>query len=235
VPYSFQFTATGGTPPYQWQYGPDTIPGISFDPVTAILSGTATTPGTYVFHIVVCDKDGDCWTSCEACQPFSCTWHIGSCPNWDTLTPWFTLSSGASGGGSFAFSQTQPNNQFVQVNVPNGLTGDAQIERQGATVSCPGNACNANLHVVTHKVGDPTLLCGGVNIFNPGPGGPAFAFFWDASTHPAGTYDVPFTLPANGGVPYNIVVDVGAIAGGVCGTPSAGVLALEIEATITNV
>jgi hypothetical protein len=241
VPYSFTWTATGGTPPYFWQIEylsphPFGIPGLTFDASTATLSGTATTPGTYNFNVIECDKDNNCWTSCDACEPH-CTWVINSCPNWNSLTPgWFTLASGADGGGTFGFSQVTPNQQFVFANIPNPFTSDAQIERQSSVVVGGSGTCNINVHIVLHKQGDIPTLCGGVAIFNPGPGGPAFSFNWDPSAHAAGTYDVPLTLPANGGVPYTLIVDVGVIAGGVCAAPSVATQTeIELEATFTNV
>jgi hypothetical protein len=241
TPYSFQFTATGGTEPYFWQIQylaphPLGIPGLTFDASTAILSGTPTTPGTYTFIVKICDKDNNCWTSCDSgIISFDMSIPV-NCPNWNSLTPgWFTVASGTSGGGTSAFSQVSNNQQAVRADCPNPFTSDAQMERQ-SSVSVPGTgACNANLHVVLTKSGDLTAICGGVNVFNPGPGGPAFAFFWDASAHAAGTYDIPFTLPTNGGVPYTVIVDVGVITGGVCGATSAIITTTSLDATFTNV
>jgi Ice-binding-like/Putative Ig domain len=46
IPYSHTITATGGTPPYTWSSS-GTLPGLTFDPTTQILSGTPTTAGTF--------------------------------------------------------------------------------------------------------------------------------------------------------------------------------------------
>jgi hypothetical protein len=54
-PYSYQFTYVGGTPPYTWEYWTDAgplPPGLTFAG-SGLLSGTPTTPGTYIILIVL--------------------------------------------------------------------------------------------------------------------------------------------------------------------------------------
>ena len=55
VPYSFTFTATGGVPPYSWSLTPS-VPGLTLDPATGVLSGTPTTPGASVETLTVTDS-----------------------------------------------------------------------------------------------------------------------------------------------------------------------------------
>jgi len=59
VPYSFAFSASGGTAPYEWLTDSDGIPpGLTLSP-SGVLSGTpgALSPGTYFFAVKVLDSD----------------------------------------------------------------------------------------------------------------------------------------------------------------------------------
>ena len=58
VPYSQRFAVAGGTPPYTWALTGSSVPGLSFDPGQAILSGTPTNPGSFTFGIQVMDSKG---------------------------------------------------------------------------------------------------------------------------------------------------------------------------------
>jgi hypothetical protein len=55
--YSHQPTADGGSPAYTWSANnlPD---GLTIDPDTGAITGAPTTPGDYVFELVVMDSDG---------------------------------------------------------------------------------------------------------------------------------------------------------------------------------
>lgn len=59
APYSFQFTATGGTPPYTWSVVSGALPpGLTLNPATGELSGRLTTAGTFGFDLQVVDTGG---------------------------------------------------------------------------------------------------------------------------------------------------------------------------------
>src|SRR5262249_40800974 len=56
TPYTGQFTATGGTPPYSWSVTPGFLPsGLGLDSPTGILSGTPTQSGQFTFAVAVTD------------------------------------------------------------------------------------------------------------------------------------------------------------------------------------
>jgi Putative Ig domain len=57
-PYTGHFYATGGTPPYSFQVGVNTLPPglILSDPVNGIVTGTPTVSGSYTFAMIVTDS-----------------------------------------------------------------------------------------------------------------------------------------------------------------------------------
>lgn len=67
VPFSFQMTATGGTQPYLWSISSGALPpGLTINPATGLISGTATLPGTFNYHVHVHSADGqDAEVSCS--------------------------------------------------------------------------------------------------------------------------------------------------------------------------
>jgi hypothetical protein len=56
--YSKQFTATGGVPPYTWSSGAGSVPGLTLNSSTGLLSGTTTTAGAFTFSVQVQDSAG---------------------------------------------------------------------------------------------------------------------------------------------------------------------------------
>ena len=57
-PYSQQFTASGGTPPYTWSITQGQTGALTLNPATGNLSGTPTTAGTFNFTVQVKDAAG---------------------------------------------------------------------------------------------------------------------------------------------------------------------------------
>jgi len=56
APYSAVFSASGGNPPYKWSVVSGMLPkGLHFDRAFGVISGTPTTPGTFMFSIQVLD------------------------------------------------------------------------------------------------------------------------------------------------------------------------------------
>jgi large repetitive protein len=88
VPYSFTFTAGGGTPPYTWALISGSFPGgLSLDPATGILSGTPTTT-TGSFTVQVTDALGATATlACEFLERVDTPVLLCICPGPKEVTP----------------------------------------------------------------------------------------------------------------------------------------------------
>jgi large repetitive protein len=57
-PYSVNLTASGGAPPYVWSINGTLPTGVTFNTVTAVLSGTPTVSGSFTAQITVTDDNG---------------------------------------------------------------------------------------------------------------------------------------------------------------------------------
>jgi hypothetical protein len=58
INYSQTFAVVGGTPPYTWSLNSDAVPGLTFDPNQATLTGTPTTPGNFTLVLQARDSGG---------------------------------------------------------------------------------------------------------------------------------------------------------------------------------
>jgi hypothetical protein len=56
--YSVRQTATGGVAPYSWTITGASVPGLTLDAASGVLSGVPTSPGTFSFTIAVRDASG---------------------------------------------------------------------------------------------------------------------------------------------------------------------------------
>jgi hypothetical protein len=57
IPYRYVLEAAGGTPPYAWSIPQGSLPsGLALDPLSGVIQGTPTQPGTSVFTIQVTDS-----------------------------------------------------------------------------------------------------------------------------------------------------------------------------------
>lgn len=76
TPYNQMVTASGGTAPYAYVVSSGTLPPtLTLDPMTGVISGTPTTPGTFVFEITATDDTG-----CAVTQPYSIVIAAVGCP-----------------------------------------------------------------------------------------------------------------------------------------------------------
>ena len=57
LPFSYAFTASGGTPPYTWAALGPLPAGLSFG-ADGVITGTPTTPGAYTVAVRVTDSAG---------------------------------------------------------------------------------------------------------------------------------------------------------------------------------
>ena len=57
--YSHKFSVIGGLSPYSWSAGAGLPPGTTMNPTTGVLSGVATTAGSYTFTVDVSDAGRD--------------------------------------------------------------------------------------------------------------------------------------------------------------------------------
>lgn len=100
TPYQFRIPAAGGTPPYSWSLVSGTIPGLSLNTVTGVLSDTPSSAGTFSFVVQVSDSTG-----LSASKSFSLTIAPGppriqpaAAPYTATVLEPFSASLEASGG-----------------------------------------------------------------------------------------------------------------------------------------
>ena len=109
APYSFQFTASGGTPPYTFS-ALGNVPGTTFRS-NGTLSGTPSTVGTFPFSVIVRDaNNASASKSCSLTVVSGPLKIISSCPLPDaTLGAEYSQTLAASGGKPpYAWSLSPP-------------------------------------------------------------------------------------------------------------------------------
>ncbi len=140
VPYTYTFTATGGTQPYLWS-AVGALPGLfTLKAATGAFAGTAQVPGTYTFTIQVADSAGS-----TASRIFALT--INPAPlAITTESQLFNATVGQFYSQVFqASGGTAPYRWAVlQGQVPDGLTFDATA---GTLTGTPTTAATYNLIV----------------------------------------------------------------------------------------
>ena len=140
VPYTFTFSASGGSLPYQWSVA-GALPGLlTLNAATGVLSGTAQTNGTFTFTIQVADSTGT-----TASSIFSLT--INPAPlTITTQSPLFSATTGQFYSQVFLASGGVPPYKWAisQSQVPDGLSFDTNA---GALTGTPSTAGNYSLTV----------------------------------------------------------------------------------------
>ena len=92
--YVQSFSVVGGTAPYTWSLVSGSVPGLTFDPVAATLSGTSAVAGTFTFSLSVRDVAGASTTRTFTVTINSAALKITS----DTQLPDATLAAAFSQG-----------------------------------------------------------------------------------------------------------------------------------------
>jgi Putative Ig domain len=123
--YQHRFLATGGRAPYTWLVTSGSVPGLTLNSSTGILSSTPTSAGTFTFNVTVRDS-----ANATATRPFNLTVEAGqvrlsSLPGnlQNTIGNPFSVSLSASGGS--------PPYTWSANGLPEGL----QIDAASGTVS----------------------------------------------------------------------------------------------------
>ncbi len=130
TPFTFTFTATGGSNALTWAFTSSLPPGLAFNAATGTLSGTPTTPGTYPISVSVTDSGTG--TATQTAPFTGCNLVVNPVLTITTVCPIavqtglqstaFTLN--ATGGvGTYAFSiiGSLPANLVLNGNIVGGL------------------------------------------------------------------------------------------------------------------
>jgi hypothetical protein len=119
LPYSYRFSATGGTVPYEWSISSGSTGDLTLDSSTGVLSGVASAPGTFSFVLRLGDSAGQFST-----KLFSLT--IASKPL-SITTPTQLPDAMVATPVSYQFEATggAPPYSWSANNLPDGLTLNA--------------------------------------------------------------------------------------------------------------
>lgn len=124
IPYSFTFTASGGTQPYSWSVTQGSLPaGLTLDPATGLLSGTPTNLGTVTYRVQLQDASGIIETklfSTTVADPMVIT--TTSLSSWTQGVSGYTQTLAVTGGSTPLTWAITSGNGAGTVNPAPGLT-----------------------------------------------------------------------------------------------------------------
>lgn len=250
TPYSQTITATGGAAPYTFAVTagslPPGAPAFALDPTTGLLSGTPTTPGTWIFTITATDANG-----CSGFRVYAITINPAGCPNLTILPA--TLPNaviGSSYSEPITASGSSPDTYIYTVTAgspPPGLALSPVTPPAVKTVNLMGTPTAAGNYSFTVTATDAngcqvsqayTMLvnpaaCPTITLSPATLNNPLLGVFYSQ------------TISAIGGVaPYTFLVTAGALppllmldtnTGVISGTPTtAGAFSFTITATDAN-
>ena len=230
-PYSQQFTATGGAPPYTWSVTQGQTGALTLNASTGSLSGTPTAPGVLNFTVQVKDSAGATFSASFSLTVKSPTLVISTSVN---------LPDGAVGN---AYSQQLAADGGVPPYVWSLLSGAVP----GLTLSSAGLLSNTPITPGTYtptiqvtdsagiavsKVFHLTIAPAPLNITTASPLGSATAGIPFSQTLAATGGTPPYTWSATG-LPAGLTID--APTGTISGTPvGAGTFSVPIRVTDAN-
>jgi hypothetical protein len=228
-----QFTATGGTTPYSWRLASGTIPGMTLDPSTGLLSGTPSATGAYTAVAQVADAAIPAQTSqatfvlTVGTPPVVLT---TSLPNATTGQP-YTFALSESGG-------TPPLNWWVQQG---DYLLNLQIDPHSGVLT--GLARTPNVDNIIVFLSDALGLQGVANLTLTIKAGPLVfpnGSFPNAKVGLFYSDSTPNGAIAGGAAPFTYALAAGTVppglgfqtSGGLYGTPTApGTYSMVILAT----
>ncbi len=214
---SATFTATGGSPPYNWYISSGSLPpGIVLNPQTGALSGIPTTRGTYQFVVSVYDTYENTATTPTLTIVINQSLQIAapSLPNGTVDVAYPQAQFTASGGATpYTFS-------IASGSLPSGLTLNPQTGILAGTPTVAGTS-QFVVRVVDAQEASATTPTLSLTIRQP--------LQITAPPLPGGTVNVGYPgaqFAASGGVsPYTYSVSSGSLPAGLTLNPQTGVLA----------
>jgi hypothetical protein len=235
-PYSYTFTASGSPAPSFTVTGGALPPGLSLQPVSGILSGTPTTPGTYNFHVQAANTSG----GNPAISPLI-TIGVGSPSSAPAITTTATATS-VQVGQALAFNVSASGQPLPALSVtgtlPSGITFTDNGNGTGTFGGTPPDGSEGTYPVtLTASNGiSPsatqtfTIAVTGIppafvseSAPSSATSGQAYSYTYTATGDPAPTFTV-----ASGSLPPGLTIAAG---GTLSGTPTtAGTYTFTIQA-----
>ncbi|MGY3582194.1 hypothetical protein ACVIGB_000881 [Bradyrhizobium sp. USDA 4341] len=216
--YSAQFSASGGTAGYVYAVASGSLPpGITLDPSSGLLSGTATALGAYA-NIVVRVTDSKNTTVASAPFTITVTDATPLSISWAPKTDWtvgdaFSTTVTASGGShalTYSSTGTLPSNVHL---VPSSGALSGQLTQGGqfgpVTISVTDGVRTATTSAATFNVNWPAVVVSG----NPAP---------TVTVNTA--YSAQFNASGGAGAPYVYKVSSGTLPGGLTLDSSTGLV-----------
>jgi len=209
-------TSTGGTGTYTWSVADGILPaGITLDPTTGEVSGTASTPGTSSFTLVVTDADGATATQQESVTVVAVLAITSDpYPGGEVGVPYVADATGTGGSGGYVWATVD--------TLPPGLSVDPTTGRLTGTPIAGGTytfvlILSDGSDPVTSQQESLTVLDAPSISSDPLPGGEV-GMAYDASPTVTGGTGTNTWSVADGTLPSGLTLD--PATGEVSGTPT---------------